>query len=180
VSPLDTATINVGTISGGSRYNVVPGSCILEGTIRTLNETTRDHIPQWLEGILKGLEQSAGITYEFNYFRGYPVLMNWPKPAELVRQTAQETLGEEAVMAHVEPDLTAEDFGFYLQKVPGAFLWLGCSTPGTPAAGLHNARCCPDEKALEVGSRLMAGVVIKALAALSADHDFFQKDGSLS
>ncbi|BFK75729.1 MULTISPECIES: M20 family metallopeptidase [Acidaminococcus] len=180
VSPLDTATINVGTISGGSRYNVVPGSCILEGTIRTLNETTRDHIPQWLEGILKGLEQSAGITYEFNYFRGYPVLMNWPKPAELVRQTAQETLGEEAVMAHVEPDLTAEDFGFYLQKVPGAFLWLGCSTPGTPAAGLHNARCCPDEKALEVGSRLMAGVAIKALAALSADHDFFQKDGSLS
>ena len=86
----------------------------------------------------------------------------------------------EAVMAHVEPDLTAEDFGFYLQKVPGAFLWLGCSTPGTPAAGLHNARCCPDEKALEVGSRLMAGVAIKALAALSADHDFFQKDGSLS
>ena len=48
--------------------------------------------------------------------------MNWPKPAELVRQTAQETLGEEAVMAHVEPDLTAEDFGFYLQKCQGPFV----------------------------------------------------------
>lgn len=111
----------MGTISGGSRYNVVPGSCILEGTIRTLNETTRDHIPQWLEGILKGLEQSAGITYEFNYFRGYPVLMNWPKPAELVRQTAQETLGEEAVMAHVNRILRPKTLAFIFKKCQGPF-----------------------------------------------------------
>mgnify|MGYP000703632239 FL=1 len=99
----------------------MPGSCILEGTIRTLNETTRDHIPQWLEGILKGLEQSAGITYEFNYFRGYPVLMNWPKPAELVRQTAQETLGEEAVMAHVNRILRPKTLAFIFKKCQGPF-----------------------------------------------------------
>ena len=56
--------------------------------------------------------------------------MNWPKPAELVRQTAQETLGEEAVMAHVEPDLTAEDFGFYLACFYGVYNHKACHISG--------------------------------------------------
>jgi amidohydrolase len=172
VSPLDTATINIGTIHGGSRYNVVPSSVVMEGTIRTLNETTRNHIPEWLKGMLEGLKLSAGVDYQFDYYRGYPVVMNWPVPAKLIADTAREVLGEDAVEPHVNPDLTAEDFGVYLTEVPGSFLWLGVGTPGEPVYGLHNSKCCPNEKALVVGSKLMSQVAVNALKALNAGADF--------
>lgn len=80
VSPLATATINIGTIHGGSRYNVVPDEVTLEGTIRTLDETNRKRIPEFIQGILDGLKASAGVDCEFNYYYGYPVLDNWPVP----------------------------------------------------------------------------------------------------
>ena len=176
ISPLDTATINIGTIHGGSRYNVLPGSVEMEGTIRTLDETTRNHIPEWIKGILEGLKAGSGIDYEFDYFRGYPVVMNWPVPARLVAETARKVLGEGGVEPHVSPDLTAEDVGVYLTEVPGAFLWLGCGTPGEPVYGLHNAKCSPNEQALITGSRLMSQLAIDALKALNSGEDFSRKD----
>ncbi len=176
VSPLATATINIGTIHGGSRYNVVPGEVTMEGTIRTLDEENRGRIPEFIRGILEGLKRSAGITYEFNYYYGYPVLMNWPVPAKLVADTAAEVLGKDAVMPNVQPDLTAEDFGVYLTEFPGAFLWLGCGRKGEPVYGLHSAKFCPDEKALEMGSRLMSQVAINALKALAQGVDLHKKD----
>ena len=176
VSPLATATINIGTIRGGSRYNVVPDEVTLEGTIRTLDEENRKRIPEFIQDILDGLKKSAGVACEFNYYYGYPVLDNWPVPAQLVKDTARKVLGEEGLVSQVVPDLTAEDFGFYLQEIPGAFLWLGCGTEGEPIHGLHDARMCPNENALVVGSKLMSQVVIDALAALEQGADFSKKD----
>ncbi|WP_105326285.1 M20 metallopeptidase family protein [Acidaminococcus provencensis] len=172
ISPLATATINFGTIQGGSRYNVVPGEVTLEGTIRTLDEDNRKKIPEFIKGILEGLKLSAGIDYDFQYFYGYPVLDNWPVPAQLAAETVRQVLGDEALVPGISPDLTAEDFGFYLQKVPGAFLWLGCGIKDQPVHGLHNAKFCPDEQALVVGSRLMSQLAINALQQLKAGKDF--------
>ena len=97
-------------------------------------------------------------------------------PAKLVADTARQVLGEKGLVSHVVPDLTAEDFGFYLQNIPGCFLWLGCGTEGEPVHGLHNAKLCPNEQALVVGSKLMSQVVINALAALNQGVDFNKKD----
>ena len=80
----------------------------------------------------------------------------------------RQVLGDEALVPGISPDLTAEDFGFYLQKVPGAFLWLGCGIKDQPVHGLHNAKFCPDEQALVVGSRLMSQLAINALQQLKA------------
>ena len=104
------------------------------------------------------------------------MLDNWPVPAKLVADTARQVLGENGLAAHVVPDLTAEDFGFYMQDIPGSFLWLGCGTEGQPVHGLHNAKMCPNENALVVGSKLMSQVVINALDALQKGVDFTQKD----
>ena len=93
-----------------------------------------------------------------------------------MRDTARKVLGNEGLVSQVVPDLTAEDFGFYLQEIPGAFLWLGCGTEGEPIHGLHDARMCPNENALVVGSKLMSQVVIDALAALEQGADFSKRD----
>ena len=172
ISPLSTATINIGTIHGGERYNVVPGKVTLEGTVRNLDETNRLHIKDYMENILKGLKVSSGIDYTYDYQFGHPVVMNWPVPTELVERTAVQVLGQEALVPHISPDLIAEDFGKYLKKYPGAFLWLGCLPPGAPFHGLHNAKFCPDERVLVLGSRLMSQLAINALDALARGTDF--------
>lgn len=175
ISPLATATINFGIIQGGSRYNIVPSEVTLEGTIRTLDEENRSKIPEFITGILEGLKISTGIDYDFDYFYGYPVVMNWPVPEKLVEETAKDVLGEAGLESHVVPDLTAEDFGRYLQSIPGAFLWLGCGIKGKPVHGLHNAKMCPDEHALVVGSKLMSQLAINALSALNHGADFSKR-----
>lgn len=171
VNPLATATINVGTMTAGSRYNVVPGEANLEGTVRTLDETTRHKIPEFIKNILEGAKISAGIDYKMEHFFGYPVLNNWPVPAKLVADTIQKALGKEALI-QVEPHLTAEDFGRYLEKMPGAFFWLGCRKKGEPVYGLHSAKLCPDENTLHVGSKLVEQLALNALWALNNGVNF--------
>ncbi len=172
VSPLATATINVGKLEAGSRYNVVPGEANMEGTIRNLDETTRAAIPEFIEQILEGMKISADIDYRMEYFKGYPVLNNWKVPAQIAAETVEQVLGKDALAANLEPDLTAEDFGRYLQVLPGCFCWLGCHEEGTERFGLHSARFCPDERTLHVGSKLVAGLATNALDALSKGVDF--------
>jgi amidohydrolase len=171
VNPLSTATINVGTLQAGSRYNVVPGEANMEGTIRTLDETARTNIPKFIKNILEGAKISTGIDYKMEYFYGYPVLNNWPVPAKLAADTIQKVLGKDALMK-TEPHLTAEDFGVYLEKLPGAFLWLGCRKQGEPVYGLHSAKLCPDENTLHLGSKLMEQIALNALWALCNGVNF--------
>jgi len=172
ISPLATATINVGRLEAGSRYNVVPGEANMEGTIRNLDENTRAAIPEFIEQILEGMKISAGIDYQMAYFKGYPVLNNWKVPAQIAATTVEQVLGKDALAANIEPDLTAEDFGRYLQVIPGCFCWLGCHEEGTERFGLHSAQFCPNEKASHVGSRFVAGLAVNALEALSQHVDF--------
>ena len=172
ISPLSTATINIGTFQGGERYNVVPGKVTLEGTVRNLDEDNRIHIKEFIGNLLEGLKVSTGIDYTYDYQFGHPVVMNWPVPTALVQKTATRVLGQDGLMPHISPDLIAEDFGKYLKKYPGAFLWLGCRAAGTPFYGLHNAKFCPDESVLVIGSRLMSQVAIDALEALAQGTDF--------
>lgn len=171
INPLSTATINVGILQAGSRYNVVPGEANMEGTIRTLDDTARNNIPKFIENILEGAKISTGIDYKMEYFYGYPVLNNWPVPAKLAADTIQQVLGKDALMK-TEPHLTAEDFGFYLEKMPGAFMWLGCRKQGDPIYGLHSAKLCPDENTLHIGSKLVEQIALNALWALNNGVNF--------
>ena len=176
INPVATATISVGTIHGGDRYNVVAGRVVLEGTVRTLDKDSREKIPLFMEDVLEGLKRTYGLEYQLDYKRGYPVLDNWEVPTELVQSTASALLGKEAVLTNPIPELTAEDFSFYLSKYPGTFLWLGCHKKGEDVHGLHNAGFCPDEEALTIGSSLMSQVALDALDALFKGVDFTKRE----
>lgn len=176
INPVATATISVGTIHGGDRYNVVAGRVVLEGTVRTLDKDSREKIPLFMEDVLEGLKRTYGLEYQLDYKRGYPVLDNWEVPTELVQNTASALLGKEAVLTNPIPELTAEDFSFYLSKYPGTFLWLGCHKKGEDVHGLHNAGFCPDEEALTIGSSLMSQVALDALDALFKGVDFTKRE----
>lgn len=163
-NPVETATISIGSIKGGDRYNVIAKEVILEGTIRTLDDTVRKQIPLQMKNILAGITSAYGAHYEMDYRPGYPVLSNWREATQKVLKAALKVVEKEAVHTSIEPALGAEDFAVYLTTIPGAFFWLGCSKAGEKPAILHNSHFTIDEAALTTGVNLFYQITLDALA----------------
>ena len=163
LDPLETATINIGQIHGGDRYNVIAREVVLEGTVRTLSEGVRGTLPSKLDRILSGMTASQGGSYRLNYQHGYPVLNNWPQPTALLTQAAITVLGADQVHTDVKPVLAAEDFSKYLVRVPGSFFWLGCGFKDKENHGLHSPYFEIDEAALLHGVAILYQTALLAL-----------------
>lgn len=163
IDPLETATLSIGNIQGGERYNVIAREVVLDGTVRTLGENVRREIPLKIEKALAGITAAQGGRYDLKYQFGYPVLNNWPGPTSLIISAAQEVIGSEAVQGNVRPVLAAEDFGRYLEKTPGAFFWLGCAKEGQRNYHLHSSHFDINEDALLIGARIMYKVAQQAM-----------------
>jgi len=164
IDPLETATLSIGKIQGGERYNVIAQEVVLDGTVRTLGEEVRKEIPVKIKRLLDGITAGQGGANALDYQYGYPVVNNWAEPTQLVIQAARQILSSEAVHDDVKPVLAAEDFGNYLLKTPGAFFWLGCAKEGHENYHLHSSNFDIDEDTLVVGTKIMYKTVLMALA----------------
>lgn len=124
VNPLESAVITIGKVSGGTAFNIIPDGVELLGTVRSLTPETREKMKERIEQMAQGVARSFGVEYQFNFEYGYPVLINDPGMIGLVASACAKGVGEENVVA-VLPSMGAEDFAYYLEKVPGAFFRLG-------------------------------------------------------
>ncbi len=164
LDPLETATMNIGVIRGGERYNVVARDVVLEGTVRTLSPDVRLEVPKRLQRMLAGRVAAVGASFDLDYRFGYPALYNYPEPTAIVAKAVTRLFGEDALDAEISPTLASEDFARYLEQVPGAFFWLGCTPEGADYVPLHNPKFALDEAALPVGAQLLAAVALDAVA----------------
>ena len=152
--------ITLGKCSSGTRYNIVPEVCELEGTCRTFDEKVRDLAQRRLGEILQGVCTLSGCTGTLHYERGYMALVNDAAMVDFAERVAGDLLGREAVHRMETPSMCAEDFAFYLRDTPGAFFWLG-SAKTQDAAPLHNSRFDPDEAILWRGAALLSELVLR-------------------
>lgn len=164
--PRETATINIGTVHGGERYNVVAKEVILEGTVRTLNESVRRDIPERIRRMVKGICDGYGGNFELDYQFGYPSLQNSPDETGFVQLAASRFLGAEHVHGDHKPVLGAEDFAFFAEKVPAAYFFVGCGKANEPVRPLHSGFFDFDERALFVGAQVMEETALAALTFL--------------
>ena len=154
VSPLDSAVLTIGTIHGGYRYNVIPDTVKLEGTVRTLNPETQSRMPELIARTAKGIAEAFGGTCDVEYVKGYPPLVNDSDMAVIARDAVRKTCGDDAVIIADQPELGAEDFAFFARERPAFMAWLGCrpsSVDVRDAAMLHNTKFCPDEECFRYG-----------------------------
>lgn len=155
------AVITFGTINSGYRYNILAAHAEMTGTVRTFDINTQEFIRTRLREILKGICTAFGATFEFEYNKGYPVLINNESVAKVIESAAQEVLGKENVI-HPEPEAGGEDFAYYLQKVPGAFYFLGVRND---EKGINSPQHSPtydvDESVLIYGTEILYNAVMK-------------------
>ncbi|MBQ7544474.1 MAG: amidohydrolase [Synergistaceae bacterium] len=151
LSPLDSAVLTIGTIHGGNRYNVIPESVKLEGTVRTLNPDVQERMPVMITRIAQGIAEGLGASCDVEYVKGYSPLVNDAGLAGLAREAVKGTMN---VVVPEQPDLTAEDFAFFARERPAVMAWLGCrpeSVRPEDMAMLHNTKFCPDEECFRYG-----------------------------
>lgn len=163
IDPTDPAVISIGKIKGGIRSNIVAEEVSLEGTIRTLSDSNREKIPQLIENVVRGITHSSEADYIFTYRQGVPSVYNHPELARLMIPTLLDLLGENNVKP-LKPQMVAEDFSYYCQKIPGFFFFLGVKNPNQETmAPLHNPYFNPDERSIFLGIKIMCHLLLDGL-----------------
>jgi len=162
ISPTEPAVVTVGKISGGTAHNIIPGKVEMIGTVRTFSKATADKIRDRIEAIVKGVTESAGASYSFEFDYGYPAVINAKGATESVMETAGSLFGEESVKVLDDPIMAGEDFAFYQEHFPGAFFFLGSGSEETGSTySWHHPQYNIDEACFKTGAALMAALVFQ-------------------
>lgn len=161
LDPQYPGVVSVCTIHGGEASNVIPDTVVMEGTTRYFDLPAGDLIKKRMETIVKGIGTACGMNIEFDYRPGYIPLVNDAAMVTFARDTVTEYLGRDAWQDSGERSMGAEDFSYYLQEVPGAFLRLGL---GDDSADLHNSSFDFNDAALEPGIVALCGLAINTLS----------------
>jgi amidohydrolase len=161
VDPVEPAVLTVGEIGAGTAFNIIPEMARLGGTVRTLNPDLRKRMPGRMEAVARGVAQGMRGDANLDYDFSYPVTVNDEGSAGYALGVAEDLFGAQSVQELPNPSMTAEDFAFYLEKVPGAFIWLGV---GEDISGLHTPQFAFDEEILPRGSALLAALALESLS----------------
>jgi len=177
-SPLDPAVVTVGSIHGGTRYNIIPDEVNLQLTVRTYKEEVRKRVLASIERIVKGVAFTAGIPEDrgpiVKISEGTGSTYNEPQLIERLVVAFKQALGEDNVVK-MPPMMASEDFGYFSmdQKIPATIFWLGASDPakvaqsresGVPLPGLHSALFAPvPEPTLRTGVKAMTSAVLELM-----------------
>jgi len=163
VDPTDPVVVTIGKIVGGTKANIIAEKVTIEGTIRTLSETNRKKIPRLIEDVVRGVTHSFGASYVFQYKKGAPPLYNHPDLASILAPTLSRTLGERNVL-DIKPQMVAEDFSYFSQKIPGFYFFLGVKDPEKPSmAPLHSPYFNSDERSIVLGIKIMCHLLFDCL-----------------
>jgi hippurate hydrolase len=125
VDPLETGVVTVGSIHGGSASNVIPSAVDLKITTRSFRPEIRSLLEARVPALIRAQAESFGATAKVDYRLGFPPVINDAEKTRFVRGVAAEFFGETQVVADFRPRTASEDFSFYLDEVPGSFLFVG-------------------------------------------------------
>ncbi|MFL6240169.1 MAG: amidohydrolase [Actinomycetes bacterium] len=150
-----------GAVSAGAAGNVIPSSGWLRGSVRTMDAVAWETAGDVVTTAVEGVAARTGATVTVDYRRGVPPVANDAPVVARLRTGIERTIGASAV-SETEVSMGGEDFGWYLQSVPGALARLGVRRPGTLGAGadLHQSTFDVDERAIAVGVRTLVGFVL--------------------
>ncbi len=160
--PTIPTILSFGKIEAKGRTNIIPDEVKIEGTIRTFNEEWRAKAHQKITQIAEGIAQSMGGNCHVFIDKGYPFLVNNAVLTAHAQEYADEYMGKENVES-LDLRMTAEDFAFFAQEIPGCYFRVGTRRPGTEITNLHTVNFDVDEKALETGMGMMAWIAYKKL-----------------
>jgi amidohydrolase len=151
-----------GTINAGSAANAIPSVGTASATVRSYDRT--DALPGMLEEIVSASVAGTGAVATVDYVQGVPPVINDEAATALLAAAGTRVLGA-ANVVQAELSMGAEDFSFYLGRVPGAMFRLGTRRRGQKQiVDIHQPAFDVDEAAISVGARVFVQTVLDALS----------------
>lgn len=151
-----------GMLQSGATFNVIPATGMLLGTVRMLDAVAWAGAEQLVRDLVTQIVEPYGVTAEINYQRGVPPVVNDHHATMLMARSVEDLLTEDGHVPTPQ-SLGGEDFGWYLERVPGAMGRLGTRTPGGATYDLHQGDLRIDERAIGIGAAVLAQTAVRAL-----------------
>ncbi|MGC8595301.1 MAG: M20 metallopeptidase family protein [Candidatus Kryptoniota bacterium] len=162
-NPFEPSVLTIGAVHGGTVPNVIPDEVRLSGTFRAMNETWRKRALNLIQKMCTNIAAGSGAKCTCEISRGYPVLQNSEPETSLASECAKELFGYKSATT-IEPVMAAEDFSFFLKKVPGSFWWIGTGDKKDGSIEpLHSSKFRLSEQVLQYGSALLAYIAYRYL-----------------
>jgi len=158
VDPRSGTVMVWGAANAGSAPNAIPQEGRLRGTVRTGEHATWAQLEPLVRSIVGELVAPLGVQYDLAYFRGVPPVVNDENAIEMLERSI-EAIGPNAV-ADTPQSAGGEDFSWYLEHVPGAMGRLGVWDGMGVQRDLHQPNVDIDERALALGVRALAGLIV--------------------
>jgi len=144
--PLKSIVVSVCSfMTDTDAHNVIPGTVILKGTVRTMEDEIRDLAEKNLSLICENTARAFGASATVDYKRGYPVMTNSEKETMIAKEIGYSITGNETI--DVPPVMGAEDFSFMLNERPGAYILIG----NGETAPVHNPNYNFDDDIIPIG-----------------------------
>ncbi|NIY73319.1 amidohydrolase [Marivivens donghaensis] len=157
-SPFDDIVVSVTQIHTGSADNIIPETAYINGTVRTFSKDVQAMVIRRLEEISDGIAQTYGVRTKLRYETDYPPTYNHPAETEFAVATAREVAGDDAVIADFPKSMGAEDFSFFLDNRPGAYVFVG----NGDSASVHNPEFDFNDDSAPFGSSYLVRLVERA------------------
>ena len=153
----------IGQIHGGRAPNVIPGQASLGGSVRSASSAQMDQVPGLIRELADAATATWGGTYELEFRRGSPPVLNDPALVHRMRSLISDLLGTEHSRWVDKPSMGGEDFSRYLEFAPGVMTRLGCTNPDSAPLDLHTNTFDLDEDALWQGMAVLVGMSAQLL-----------------
>lgn len=163
VPPTEIAVLGFSTIHGGTAFNTIPDEVSIEGSLRCFSEETRACIHRGIEGLLKGLTEAYGASYELRFTNTMSAVINDEALTRGAAASIASVIGEDHVDLLEVPQMGSETFAFYREKAPICFYYIGLDAGGEMPAGHnlhHNSSFCWRDENLRPAMQCMAQVAM--------------------
>jgi hippurate hydrolase len=171
IDPARPSVVSVGQFQAGTAPNVIAGQARMEGTVRAQDPAVRRQLLNSVRRIAESIAQLHGARIHVVVKEGTPPLINTPDMATLARRAAVEAVGEANVLPLRTANMGAEDFSYYMEKIPGAYVRFGGQVPGKEGFPAHSSKFDFDEEALAVGAAYYRAVARIAGQRLSEQRN---------
>lgn len=168
VNPAAPAVLTVATMQAGTASNVIPDSATIGGTLRAVDPATRALLGTELRRVASGIAAAHDLSAEVVLEMGTPPIVNPELPASWANAAAVSLLGAEQVVPLGITNMGGEDFAFYMERMPGAFLRIGAREPGGAPTPAHTPQFFAADGCLLVGAAVLAETARVASAAFSS------------
>lgn len=156
--PQGAHVMSIGSIRGGSSFNVIPDRVTIEGTVRALHRSEQENMVELLHQAFGAAARLHAGSYDLLYEEGVPAVVNDQELVAQLKEILAQSNPEIPIITSDLASLIGEDVAYFFNEVPGVLIFIGSGQEGG-VNELHHPGFLVPEKTLEVGCKVLSSIV---------------------